>query len=282
MIDTSFLDQLGRFHLAVSKRVTSVYTGPRKSIAYGRGLVFKDHRIYAIGDDFRTIDWRVYARTDDLYVKTYEEERNLVVHTIIDSSASMDFGKNVTKFDYASMLGVGFAYLALRDNEKFQFATYGEDLQVFQSRRGMSQLASMVFYLNNAKPKGKSKLYDAISHYRKIVSGRSLIVVISDFLVNINEIKESLLMLGNQDVKVIQVLDPVEKELKMEGEFKLKDSETNDVMKTYVSPRLRVDYQNMLDQHAAEIHDTCNKLGMHFFQVTTDVPVFDTFYHMLE
>jgi len=113
MISTEFLDQLTKFHLIVSKRVTSQYAGPRKSIAMGKGIIFKDHRIYAPGDDFRAIDWKVYARTDDLYVKNYEEERNLAVHIIVDSSGSMDYGKPRSKFDYASMLGVGFAYLAL-------------------------------------------------------------------------------------------------------------------------------------------------------------------------
>ncbi|MCH8329680.1 MAG: DUF58 domain-containing protein [Nanoarchaeota archaeon] len=87
MISTDFLDQLNRFHLAVKKRVTSTYTGPRKSIATGRGLTFKDHRIYSPGDDIRLIDWKVFARTDDLYIKTFEEERNLTAHIIMDSSA---------------------------------------------------------------------------------------------------------------------------------------------------------------------------------------------------
>ena len=140
MIDTSFLDQLSKFSLVVHKRVTSKYRGPRRSMAFGRGTLFKDHRLYAPGDDFRAIDWKVYARTDDLMVKTYEEDRNLVVHIIVDYSASMNFGKPKSKFDYASMLGVGFAYLALKENEKFMFSTFSESLNVFQPRRGMGQL----------------------------------------------------------------------------------------------------------------------------------------------
>ena len=121
MIETGFLRELDRFSLIIRKRVTSKYTGPRKSVAMGRGMIFKDHRLYAPGDDFRSIDWRVYARTDNLYIKNYEEERNLVVHIILDCSNSMNFGKNITKFEYASMIGIGFAYLAMKENEKFQF-----------------------------------------------------------------------------------------------------------------------------------------------------------------
>ena len=134
MINSSFLDQLSRFHLVINKRVTSTYTGSRKSRSAGRGLTFKDYRMYAPGDDIRLIDWKVFARTDHLYIKAYEEEKNLTVHIIIDCSASMGFGKPTSKFDYAAMLGVGFGYLAMRDNERFQYSTFADKLEVFKAR----------------------------------------------------------------------------------------------------------------------------------------------------
>lgn len=281
MIKIDFLNQLDRFHLAVKKRVTSNYTGPRRSVATGRGLTFKEHRIYTPGDDIRMIDWRVFARTDDLYIKTFEEERNLTAHIIMDSSASMGFGSPATKFEYAAMLGVGLAYLAMRENEKFQFSTFNEKLDVFQPRKGMSQLASMVFHLNNTKTEGNSKLLDSIMQYKKFIGSRAFLVLISDFLVNANEVVEALYMLGDQEVKIIQVLDSVEKNLKYLGDFKLIDSETRGMLRTYISPRLRVEYQQMLDNHAARIEETCNKLGYHFYQLTTDTPIFDAFYRVL-
>lgn len=282
MINIDFLNQLDRFHLVVNKRVTSNYIGPRRSIATGRGLTFKDHRIYSLGDDIRLIDWKVYARTDDLYVKTYEEERNLTVHIIIDCSASMGFGKPLSKFDFASMIGVGFGYLAMRENEKFQFSTFAETLDVFQPRRGMSQLASMVFHLNNVKTNGYSKILDSVVQYKKLVGSKSLLVFISDFLMDQKEILEALYMIGDNEVKIIQVLDPIEKNLEMQGDFKLIDSETKTTLRTFISPRSRVDYQQMLDSHIEKIEETCNKLGYRYFLQTTDTPIFDAFYKVLE
>ena len=282
MINTSFLDQLSRFDLVVKKRVTSNFTGPRKSVASGRGLTFKDYRIYAPGDDIRLIDWRVYARTDNLYIKSQEEERNLTVHILIDKSASMDFGKPTSKFDYASMMGVGFAYLALRDNEKFQFATFSESLEAFQPKRGMSHLASMVAHLNSIKPKGNSKLLDTIRQYKKVIGGRSLLVIASDFLVDIEEIREVFYLLGNHEIKIIQVLDRVEKELKMEGDMKLIDSETKGMLRTFISPRMRMQYQQQLDDHCAKIEEVCNKLNIDYNLAITDTQIFDTFYKILE
>ena len=282
MLDTSFLDQLTRFNLVVNKRVTSNLAGPRKSISAGRGLTFKDYRIYAPVDDIRLIDWKVYARTDDLYIKAYEEERNLTVHIIIDGSASMGFGKPASKFDYASMIGVGFAYLAMRDNEKFQFSTFADSLEIFQPRRGMSHLAAMVQHLNSIKPKGYSKLLDTIRQYKKVIGSKSMLVIASDFLVNIDEIREAFYLLGDHDIRIIQVFDRVEKELKMEGDMKLVDSETKGMLRTFISPRLRMDYQQKIDDHCAKIEEVCNKLNINYNLAITDTPIFDTFYRILE
>ncbi len=282
MINTQFLDQLKRFNLVINKRVTSTLSGPRKSVAAGHGLTFKDYRIYAPGDDIRLIDWKVYARTDNLYLKVHEEERNLTVHIILDKSASMDFGRPTSKFDYASMIGLGFAYLALKDNEKFQFATFADSLETFQPKRGMAHLAAMVQHLNSIKPKGYSKLIDTVRQYKKIIGSKSMLVICSDFLVNIEEIREAFYLLGNHEIKIIQVLDRVEKELKLEGDMKLKDSETGGILRTFISPRMRMGYQQQLDAHCARIEEVCNKLGIEYHLAVTDVPIFDTFYKILE
>lgn len=282
MIDTKFLDQLGRFHLIVHKRVTSNYAGEKRSIAEGRGIVFKDHRIYAPGDDIRSIDWKVFARTDDLYVRRYEEERNMVVHVIVDSSASMNYGKKITKFDYASMIGVGFAYLAMKENQKFEFSTFADSLNISSPKKGMHQLASTVSYINTLKPAGMSRLGDAIIRYKRTIRSRSLIVLVSDFLFPIEEIRDALFMLGNHDIKVVQVLDKSEEELKLSGDFKLHDSETRSILKTLISPRLRMNYQHKMEDHMTNIGKICDKLDIDFFTITTDTPIFDAFYRILE
>jgi len=282
MIDTSFLDHLKKFSLIVNKRVTSIYTGEKLSTAAGRGISFKDHRIYAFGDDFRSIDWKVFARTDDLYIKNYEEERNLNVHILVDYSASMNFGSPISKFDYAAMIGVGFAYLAMKDNEKFQFATFSDKLDFFQSRKGMHQLAAMVTHLNSLKVEGKTDFLHTLTSYKRMIGSRSLIIIISDLLFDPEEVKNALLSLGKHDIKLIQVLDKQEKNLKLEGDFRLKDSESKDILKTFISPRLIRNYNKMLDSHTAKIKDLCTNLGVHFYQVTSDTPIFETFYELLK
>lgn len=280
MITTDFLGLLDRFNLIMKKKVTSSYSGSRRSVAYGKGSTLLDHRIYAYGDDFRLIDWKVYARTDNLYIKRYEEERNLTAHIIVDNSNSMNYGKP-SKFDYAAMLGVGFAYLALKENERFQFSTFSDALEIFQPKRGVSHLASMIDYLNHAKAKGKSAFLDAISQYKKLLTTRSLIVLISDFLFDIYEIQSALFALGKHNLMIIQVLDKSEKELDFSGDLRLQDSETKQELRTFISPRLTQEYLLNLQKHKAAIEEACLRLNAKYFQITTDTPVFDAFYGML-
>ncbi len=282
MIDTKFLNQLNKFSLIIRKRVTSNYSGARRSISLGRGLTLEDYRPYVRGDDLRLLDWKIFARTDEYFIKQFEEERSLTVHIILDKSASMGFGKKINKFDFGAQLGLGFAYLALKENDRFEFSTFEHDLHSIRPKRGMSQLASIVEILNKINVKGESNFVDSMRQYKKVLSGRSLVIIISDFLIGLDEIKEGLLRLRKNDLKVIQILDREEKDLKIEGDVNLHDSETNKVMRTFISRRLREKYQHMLDDHTAGIHNICTSLKADFHQVTTDEDLFDTFFKVLK
>ncbi|KHO46451.1 MAG: hypothetical protein QS98_C0003G0059 [archaeon GW2011_AR3] len=280
-IKTDFLRQLDKFQLIIKKKVTSSYSGPRESREYGRGLVFKDHKEYVAGDDFRTLDWNVYARTENFYIKRYEEERNLTVHIIIDGSASMNYGKDIKKFEYAAMIGLGFAYMALKNNEKFVFSLFSDKLEPLRPRKGTQQMMELLQYLNNHKITGKTKIGDAMQAYKKFISSRSLVVIISDLLIDSAELKEILPQFKKHELKVIQVLDPMEKELDLTGDLVLHDAETNLLLRTFVSRRLREKYKGRLMEHSQEVENVCAKLNAKFISVTTDTPVFDVFAKIL-
>ncbi|OYT32657.1 DUF58 domain-containing protein [Candidatus Woesearchaeota archaeon ex4484_78] len=281
MISIDFLHQLDKFVLMVNKKITSNYVGEQESKSTGRGLVFKDHLIYVPGEDFRTIDWKVYARTDKLFVKRFEEERNLTVHIIVDFSASMNFGRNVTKADFASMLGLGFAYIALKNNERFVLSTFSDKLEVFKPHKGRSQMVSILSYLNKKKPKGKSNLFISLSSYKNLINSKSLIVVISDFLYPTDEIRNALLYFKQHEVMLIQVLDKAEKNLDLEGDFKLKDVESGDSLRTYIGPFAKKEYERMLSDHIAKIKNVCAEFNAKFYSADTSQSVFDVFFEAL-
>lgn len=280
MINSDFLAELDRFHLILNKRVTSKYFGNRSSKTVGRGFVFSDHRIYSPGDDFRQIDWKIYARTHNMYIRQYEEERNMTVHVIIDDSASMKYG-SPSKFEYASMLGVGFAHLSLKDHERFQFATFSNKLEVFQPNRGLNHVGVMMDHLNKVRVRGHSNFLDSMNSYRKLLKTKSMVIVISDFLLEPAEVKEAFMRLGARDLKVIQILDPSEKELQISGDVKLRDAESAEVLRTYISPRTISKYEHKLADHIMNLRKTCLELKAAFYAVTTDTPIFDVFYEIL-
>ncbi|MFC1754447.1 DUF58 domain-containing protein [Thermoproteota archaeon] len=282
MIDISFLRQLDRFNIVLKKRIHSAYSGSRESQAAGAGLVFKDHRAYVPGDDPRAIDWRVYARTDDYFIKRYEEERNMRVHIVIDASASMNFGNRLKKFEYASMVGLGFAYMALRDNEKFEISTFSDSLQRFRPRKGANQLISILDQLNSLKLEGKSKFAECLEQYKDAIKTKSMIIIISDFLFDIEKLKDTLFLFRKSEVMLVQVLDTEEVNLGIDGDVILRDSE-NPVawMRTFITNRMRNSYESELHDHTANIKSICESMNVKFLSVSTDQQIFDTFYELL-
>lgn len=282
MIDLSFLHQLDKLSLIINKRITSNYAGEHQTNVAGRGMIFKDHSMYTPGDDFRAIDWKVFARTDKLFVKSYEEERNLVVHIVVDFSGSMGFGIGKTKkSDYASMLGLGFAYMALKNNEKFVLSTFADKLEMFKPKKGKKQVIAILDYLNKRKPKGVSNFALSLLKYKQLINTRSMIIIISDFLYDVEQIKQVLYRYKQHDIILVQVLDKLETDLELEGDFKLTDSETEEHMRTFITPYTRQRYIEDLTEHKAKIKNACDEVGAKFFSFGTDHPVFDAFYSML-
>ena len=283
MIETDFIKHLNRISLIINKRVNSNYSGERPSIFTGHGMLFKDHRIYTPGDDHRDIDWKVFARTDKLHVKRFEEERNLIVHVIVDSSASMGYKSTgeTTKFDYAAMIGIGFAYMALKNNERFVLSTFSDKLEVFNPRKGRKQLTFILDYLKNKKPEGISNFEGSLSNYAKLIKHRSIVIIVSDFLYDPEEIRNVLSRFKNSGIKLVQVLDPMEKDLKLKGEYTLKDSETKDLLKTFVNPFVKKTYEERLDEHKKRVKWIAESLGATFYSLSTDKHIFDSFYDVL-
>ncbi len=282
MIETDFLRHLHRLSLIINKRVASNYIGQRESLHGGQGLIFKDHRVYSPGDDFRTIDWKVYGRTDRLHVKRREEERNLTVHIIIDFSSSMNFGSTqLKKYEYASMLGVGFAYMALKNNEKFVLSTFSETLDRFKPRRGKRQLVTILDYLRTKKAEGESKFEESLMNYSKFIDSRSMIVIISDFLYDADQVKKALFGFKNNTIKLIQVLDEIELSLDLSGEFNLKDSETHSMLRTNISPFLRKNYLSKLQDHNLRLKRLTESLGATFYTCCIEDNIFDSMFKIL-
>jgi len=278
MIDTSFFKELDRFSFMVRKRVSTAYSGSRRSILKGRGMEPVSYREYTQGDDFKTIDWKVYGRTEKLFVKEFEEEKSLTTHILLDTSKSMDFRN---KFEYAAMLALGFAYLVTKDNEKFAVSMFSEEINITKPKRGRRYLSQTIDLLNSMELSGKTRFDYCMEKYASIIKSRSLVIIISDFMADTNAIRNAIFRLGNNELVLIQVLDPVETKLDLGGEARLIDLETEQKLDIYTSPRLQTEYQKRLSDHIAKIKEPSIQVGADFHTVTTDMPIFEAIFQII-
>ena len=281
MISEEFLRDLEAFSLIVRKRITSEYSGSRSSLHPGRGLTVKEYRPYTLGDDIRAIDWKVFARSDELFIKIFEEDRDLTVHVIVDATSSMNYGSSLSKYSYASMIGAGFLFLAMRANERFRYSFMRSDIEVHPLKRGRNHFAAFVNEANELTPDGGSDLASAIDAYVPLLRSKSLVVIVSDFLHEIGSIEHAISQLRRHDVHLVRVLDPDERELPLEGDYRLSDLESGERLRTFISPASRQQYLDRLEAHTASISDLAASLGFRFFDVTTNEPIFDAFYRLI-
>lgn len=284
MIDLEFIEQLKTLEILAKKRIISSYAGGQRSLKQGRGIEPVDHREYYPGDDLKFVDWKVYARTEKLFIKRFEEEKSLTTHILVDASNSMDFGSGkYTKFNFAAMLALGFAYLVTKENEKFAIGTYSSQLKdVLQPRRGRKQFFKAVDLLNRQKLGDLTNLEKATDRYATLIRTRSLSIIISDFLEPIETIRRGIFRMAkkSKNLIVIHVADPAEKSLDWQGDIKLFDLETNQIKKIFFTPSMRREYGVKFMAHIEKVGEACNSVGADFFSVTSDKPVFDIFFQI--
>ena len=278
-LDPEFLDELDRFDSSLKRETTSLRQGEQESPDMGEGLTFADYRRYAPGDDTRLIDWKLYARTEEYFIKQYEEERNLTVHVLVDSSASMDFGVGAEhKFEYAAKLGLGFCYLTAEENNDFRFSIFGDEYDRLDSgRSNRGELLRLIDLLNERELGGRTDFRNALDGYAASISSRSLIVVLSDFLGDIDEIEEGLASLARNELVTAQVLSPDELDPDALGDTVFEEPETDAELRTYFGGRLAQQYHQRLDAFTGEISARAEDLRATHALVSTGDEFFDSF-----
>ncbi|MCK9440475.1 MAG: DUF58 domain-containing protein [Methanothrix sp.] len=277
-MDTEFFKELERFSLLVRKRVSTAYSGGRKSLRFGHGISPVGYREYRKGDDFKLVDWKVYGRTEKLYIREHEEERSLVVHILLDGSASMGYEG---KIGYASRLAAGFAYLATLENEKYAISLFCKKLYPGEPKRGRRNLFQSIELLDRTSPRGGTGLLAIADQMESLLKTTSLVVLISDLLGETDEILSSIYRLSGHELVVIQVLAPEETELRFGGDVKFVDLESGQPLITRVTQAERQEYLRRMAEHNERIRAACSQVGADYFLLKTDRPIFEAFSEML-
>jgi uncharacterized protein (DUF58 family) len=278
-IDPEFLDELARFDASLKRQSNALVQGEQESANVGEGLTFSDYRRYTPGDDTRLIDWRVYARTEEYFIKQFEEERNLTVHVLVDASASMDYGDgDHHKFEFGAKIGLGFAYLTVEENNDVRFSTvrdYASRLDTGRSNRG--ELLRVIDLLNETAVTGETSLAEAVEAYASTIHSRSLVVLVSDFLADPDAVEDAIAALGDNDVLLVHVLAPGELDPDAVGDTIFEDSESADTRRSYFGGSVARQYRTRLDAHVDEVAARARDLRADHVLLDTGTDFFDAF-----
>ncbi|MCL6610361.1 MAG: DUF58 domain-containing protein [Peptococcaceae bacterium] len=250
---------------------------PRKRIAKGGGgvhlgagrgasLDFYGHSPYTPGEDIRKIDWKAYARTENLYVKDFSEERQVLVRVLLDSSASMDFG-SPGKWAFALKLSLGLACLALRQGDRLSFYTAGRSLEVLkESVAGTGHFYDLMKAAPLLRPGGATAQQAFTGAAPR---GPGITFILSDFFGLDAAVVLDHFCLPDQQVAAIQVISPQELDPPAGEELKLVDAETGRIKRIHFTAAARRRYAEKAGLFLAATRERCVRRGASYILAIT-------------
>jgi uncharacterized protein (DUF58 family) len=283
LFDSEFLKRLEYLSL-VSRRVfRGTLLAQRRTMQLGGGLEFADHRDYSAGDDFRYLDWNVYARHGELLLKRFQEEEDLHVYLLLDCSRSMSMGEPA-KFDLARRLAAALAYIALADLDRVAVIAFADTiLDDFPLTRGKAHILSLLSFLDRLPADGgETDLARVVTGFVHRNQRRGLAIVISD-LFDPRGFERGLDLLRHRryEPHVIQIHDRGEAKPEFLGDLELWDIENAGCRKVTVTERNLRDYQRLFQQHQQAVAAYCRNYGLGCTQADTSVAFEDLVLRMM-
>ena len=219
LLDPAHLSRIEDFSLLAKVVVDGAMPGIHRSLRQGRGNEFFQYRPYDPGEDMKVVDWKVFAKREELVAKTFQEDTNFNLFLVIDTSASMGYkgaGSSSTKLHYASMLAACFAYISFRQGDRVGLFAYGDEIQQrIRPKSGHAHFGRIVNALSHLKSRGINKHEAAWDQLVANMPGRSMVVFLSDFLEAEKILPERLrfALSSRYEALCLQVLDREEETL---------------------------------------------------------------------
>lgn len=275
-IDSRTIAAIDDLSLLAHTVVEGFLDGLHRSPFLGYSTEFSTYRAYTQGDNLRYIDWKVWGRTDELYVKQFEDDTNMRTQIFLDTSASMNFGEGASnKFDYARILAAVLAQLMVRQHDAPGLVLFGDHARQAIPAQASRHHADEIFQLlSHAQAGGGTKLDPALFHIVESFSRRGLAVIISDLFTTSAAVLTLLrqLQAQGQETLVFHLLAPEELDLPYEGEFLFEDCESGEELPVHADA-FREEYQKRLSSFCEELKRTCIQLEVDYHQIRTDLPL---------
>ena len=233
MLTGDLIARIRRIEITTRKLVNDSFAGEYQSVFKGRGMEFDEVRQYHPGDDVRSIDWNVTARTGEPHVKSYVEERELTVMLVVDVSGSGDFGtRNRFKRELAVELAAVMSFAATTNNDRVGLLLFTDRVESLVSpRKGRSHVLRMVRDLLLFQPEGTgTDIALALNTVHRMLKRRAIVFLVSDFLSDPESYRQAMLVTNRRhDVVAFDLSDPLEREIANVGVIALEDAESGQV-----------------------------------------------------
>ncbi|MBN1898579.1 MAG: DUF58 domain-containing protein [Spirochaetes bacterium] len=254
--------------------VEGLITGLHKSPHHGFNVEFKEHRQYNPGDDIKHIDWRIFAKTDKFFIKRFEEETNLFIYILLDTSLSMGFKSPkslISKLEYSKYLTASILYLALLQNDAGGLTLFSKNItDNFSPKKSYAYINEITKTLETVKPGAKSEFKNNFTKIAEQIKKRSLIIIVSDFLGDLQDIIDGLKHLKSKknDILLFVIHDRAEYEFPYKDNIKFIDMEKNNflILNAYY---INEEYRKNFYHHYAQIKSFSLKSRIDYFAFDT-------------
>jgi uncharacterized protein (DUF58 family) len=265
------LHRLNRMRFAPGGATLESTAGGHRTRRAGEGTDFLDFRGYTNGDDFRKIDWGLYGRLRQLFVRLNEAPRQLGITLLVDSSQSMLFGKPVSKLHQAMLLACALGFIALRNSDRLYAATFADGiLGNIGPLNGPRSLGALVGFFQKSAAGGGSDLLSAARQLRARRRARGIVIVLSDFL-NVPRCEDALstLIAGGSQVMAVQVLDSFDTGVGLSGSLRLRDSESGEMVDIHLDAKTLGEYQTRFEARRQQLESFCVSRRQPYIRVST-------------
>lgn len=273
MISKELAKKIRYIQIFTNKTVNDVLAGEYHSVFKGRGMEFEEVREYLPGDEVRSIDWNVTARTGRPFVKRFREERELTIMFLVDLSASGAFGTvNQLKNEVATELCALLAFSAVKNNDKVGLIVFTDRVELFiPPQKGISHVLRMIRDLLAFTPRQtQTDIAEGLDYLGRVTSKRCVVFLVSDFLGEGFEGPMRILS-KRHDLIAVSITDPSEIRLPKVGLIELEDAETGEIVLVDTgSARVRKRYEQHGHERALQLSALLASMDVEEIQIRTD------------
>lgn len=276
------LRRYGGLQVFARQVVEGFFSGLHQSPHKGFSVEFKEHRAYVVGDDIRSIDWKLFGKTDRLYIREYEQETNLRCTILLDASGSMAYrgtrSGGLSKHDYAVRVAASLSYLMLQQQDSVGLVTFDTHVRKFIPPRAVARhLIAVTDALEKSSPGGETELGRVFHEMAAKVPRRGMLIVLSDLFADVDQLMKAIAHFrqNQHEIVIFQIWDPDELDFPFERWTQFVSLEEAGKQHLADPAQIREAYLAKLEEFREKIKRGCSRQRVSLVPMSTNQPYAD-------